>query len=365
MNVCRWLAPFLLLWTAPAFADPPIVDDAARFEAERVRMMSDTDPTSRMLMLLAAREFDDAALFALAGSHPGLVEQLVSSEYQSAVDYIAQLPPGELHRVRAGETIVRTPSSMTPSERSRIDAIVDELGHAPKRFQAVRIGPLDGQVYRFEVTVLARRKRPISQSISLCWPATPERDEESRAMLSRHFGARPSQTGSGQGAAIPLQEPSFEGQTALGESWTLQSGVMLGLEFPTNDVEIDGNVAIDGFHSLRFHASEDTRHFQSVVQTVTVGPGVTVRARAQVQADNLRVEFQQQASTVYLKLQFVDAAGFPIGDPVTDIAQLGTHAWQPLEVQQTAPEQATHLQVELLSGVSGTAWFDGVSIEVR
>jgi hypothetical protein len=362
----RWMWSALVgLWCLTAEAKPPIVDAAAMASAGSISAMADTDPTSRMLMLLAARDFSEPALFALAATHPGLVEQIIDEEYRVAIDYIAQLPPGELYRVRAGETVVRSPSSMTTSERNRVDTIVTAMGYKPKKFQAVRIGPLEGRVYRFEVTVLGKHKRPTAESISLAWPATPERDEQSRGVLSRHFGARPSQQGTGAGASIPLRDASFEGDGSLGQSWTVQRGVVLGLDFPTNDVKIDPSISIDGLRSLRFHASEQTRHFQSAAQQVAVPPGAVVRARAQIKADSLRVEFQQKPGDVYLQLTFLDAGGAPTSAPVRDVARLATYAWEPLELTVTAPPGAVQLRVELMSAVSGTAWFDGVSLEVR
>ena len=360
----RWLLiGAACLWTTAANAAPPVVTEMDRFKAQQVGMMTDVDPTSRMLILLTARDFDDATLFALAASQPGLVEQLVGQPYRSAIDYIAQLPPGELYRVRGGETVVRTPSSMTSSERARINKIVEAMGYKPKRFEAVRIGPLEGRLYRFEVTVRAKRKQRVSESIELCWPSTPERDEDSRSVLSRHFGARPS--AETVGASMTLRNSSFEQTEALASSWTLEHGIMLGRDYPINDIDIDEEVAIDGIRSLRFHASEETRYFQTATQQLAITPGVSLRLRAQVKADNLRIEFQQQPASVYLKLIFLDAAGFQVGTESVALARLETHAWEPLEILATAPENAEKLKVLLLSGVSGTAWFDGISIEVR
>lgn len=352
-----------VLWTPAASAAPPVVTDMDRFKAQQAAMMTDVDPTSRMLILLAARDFDDPSLFALAASHPGLVEQLVEQPYRLAIDYIAQLPPGELYRVRGGETIVRTPSSMTSTERERIDEIVEQMGYKPKRFEAVRIGPLEGRLYRLEITVSGKRKQRVSESIELCWPATPERDEESRANLSRHFGARPSVET--VGASLVLQDSSFERAASLENTWTLEHGIMLARDYPTNDIDIDSEVAIDGIRSLRFHASEETRYFRTATQQLVISPGTAIRLRAQVKAHNLRVEFQQHEASVYLKLIFLDASGFQVGSDVIDRARMGTHAWEPLEVMATAPEGTETLKVMLLSGVSGTAWFDGISIETR
>lgn len=349
------------MWSLSAEAKPPVVDDTARYEAQQVSAMADSDPTSRMLMLLAAQQFSDGALFALAGTHPGLVEQLTDDRYRVAIDYIARLPPGELYRVRAGETVVRTAASMTDSERRRIDAIVEGMGYKAKKFQAVRIGPLEGRVYRFEVTVLGKRKQRTSESIELAWPATPERDERSREALSKHFGARPSQQ---TATTIQLVDGSFENPSAIGQSWALTTGVQLGLDFPTNDVNIDAGVAIDGARSLRFHASEKTRHFRSVAQVVEIPGGTTVRVRTQVRADNLRVEFQQKPDTVYLRVAVLDGYGQQLSETIKP-ARLGSHPWEPLEISTMTDPSAESIYIELLSAVSGTAWFDGVSVEIR
>ena len=104
--------------------------------------------------------------------------------------------------------------------------------------------------------------------------------------------------------------------------------------------------------------------FKEVTQAVGVSEGVRIRARAQVKADNLRVEFQQREDSVYLSLVFVDPAGYPLGRPIRSIARLGTHNWEPLELDAVAPPGAAGVRVGLLSGVSGIAYFDAVMIEI-
>ncbi|MEL6349070.1 MAG: hypothetical protein AAFV53_38555, partial [Myxococcota bacterium] len=174
----RWIQALMVVAMAggPALlqeaqAKPPVVTDADRAEAARIAQMPSADPTSRVRMLLAARELDDSGMFALAEIHPGLVEQLMDDDLRRAVNYIAQLPPPELHRVRQGDTIVRSAKSMTPSERKRVDVMVESVGLKAKKFQALRIGPLEGRVVRVEITALGKRKKIEARSIELAWPS--------------------------------------------------------------------------------------------------------------------------------------------------------------------------------------------------
>ena len=355
----------LLLGGGADARTPPVVDDTARWEAARVAQMSDADPTSRLLILLEGRKLSEAALFALAGTHPGIVEQLVEPQYRDAVDYIAQLPPSELHRARQGATVIRTPSSMTPTERAVVDALIESLGDKPKSFLSLRTGPLEGRVYRVEINLQGKRKQTISRTIELAWAATPTPHEQSRQALSRHFGARPS-AGAGTGAPLPLQQPSFEDPSCLQSgAWYLRQGVLLQPEVPVNDISLDDKTALDGARSLRFHGNSSTRLFNAVAQQVPVQPGMALRARAQVRADNLRVEYQQDASHVYLSATFVDAGGGVLTEPARATARLGTHEWEPLQLDLIAPDGAAYVQIEILSAVSGTAWFDGLSLERR
>ena len=351
-----------LTLAGPALADrPPVVDAAAESEANWLARMPDGDPVSRMRMLLEARDLSDAALFALAATHPGLVEQLTSSTYRTAIDYIASLPPPELHRVRQGETVIRTLRSMTSTEQRIVETLCDINGVKFKKFQAMRVGPLEGRIYRVEMTSTGRKKTTISSEIELAWPGTPERDEESRVTLTRYFNARPSQISN---TVLPLLDGSFEANETLAENWQLREAIVLGPNVPVNDINIDNRSAIDGSHSLRFHADDETRLFQLVTQRITVVEGMTLRARSQIMTDNLRVEFQQRPTDVYLGLSFLDIYGNPVAPPRRDIARLHSHTWELLEVVAPVPPGADLVQIELLSAVSGTAWFDGVTLEL-
>jgi hypothetical protein len=91
---------------------------------------------------------------------------------------------------------------------------------------------------------------------------------------------------------------------------------------------------------------------------------MTLRARSQIMSDNLRVEFQQRPTDVYLGLSFLDIYGNPVAPPQRDIARLHTHTWELLEVVAEVPAGADIVQLELSSAVSGTAWFDGVTLEL-
>lgn len=355
----------LLLWLGlgqPALADrPPVVDAAAEAQAGQISRMSDGDPVSRMLMLLAARDLSDAALFALASTHPGIVEQLTTSTYRPAIDYIASLPPPELHRLRQGETIIRTQDSMNSSEQSIVESLCEAKDIKLKKFQAIRVGPLEGRIYRVELTSAGRKKTTASSEIALAWPSTPERDEGSRVTLTRYFNARPSQI---TNSVLPLLDGSFESDDTLTENWVLREDRLLGPNVPVNDIDIDSRNAIDGMKAIRFHADEKTRLFQIASQRITVIHGMTLRARSQIMSDNLRVEFQQRPTDVYLGLSFLDIYGNPVAPPHRDIARLHTHTWELLEVVAEVPAGADIVQLELSSAVSGTAWFDGVTLEL-
>ena len=358
----------LLCWSAAGMGQTrkvPVIDAIAESQAMAIAYMPDSDPSLRMGQLMAAKDLSDAALFALASSHPGLVEQLVSDEYQHALAYLHAMPAPDVHRLRRGETVIRTSQVLRGNELTKAIELAEQFEFRrfkADKLQATRVGPLDGRVIRVEVTVAKNRKSQLYDSVELAWPSTPERDEQSRSMLSRHFGARPSQNLTGTGSPLPLAEASFEGPDALGYTWGLQDAIILGSTSPVGEVAIDNNEAVDGLRSVRFYADERTRRFQDVYQQLPVAEGVSVRARVLHRAENLEVEFEQKATDVRLYLQFLDAYGAPIGDPTFKAARLSTHTWELLEVNATAPPGTVYLQLGLRSAVSGTSWFDALSL---
>ncbi len=363
------LTAFLLLIAGLARAQdgrPPVVDAAAEARADRVIAIGDTDPVSRLNMVLAALELDEGALFALAGTHPGIVEQVVNPYYRQAVDYIASLPAPELGRIRRGETVIRTQRDMRGEEWDLAVALAESFdfkGFKSKKIGAVRVQPFEARVVRVEVTYNKSKTKTLSGIIELAWPATPERDEQSRNVLTRHFGARPSRDARGLGSTLALKDGSFEAPDTLQNSWAVADGFSLGSPVPRGEVSIDGQVAVDGARSIRFYNNEKTRLFPEVVQRVAVTPGSTIRARAYFKADKLRVEYLQRDDYVFLGLLFLDGAGQPVGQPAKAVGRLGTHPWEMLEVTTEVPAGATAVQVGLSSAVSGTGWFDGVTLE--
>jgi hypothetical protein len=130
------------------------------------------------------------------------------------------------------------------------------------------------------------------------------------------------------------------------------------------EVAIDEGVALDGTRSVRFHATERTRRFPELVQHVPVQPGTPTRVRAQFRADNLRVEYQQREDHVGLSLTWVDSMGNAVSAPQLAQGRLTSHPWELLELTSVAPAGATMARIGLMSAVSGTSWFDGITVAV-
>jgi len=342
---------------------PPVVDAGAEARAAGVAMMSDTDPVGRLNMLLAAKDLDDAALFALAGTHPGIVEQLTTPKYRQAVEYVALLPAGDLNRARRGETVIRTLRELRGLEYTKAVQFTERFGYKEKKLEAMVIGPYEARIYRVEVRSTAKRGGQDTGVVELAWPGTPERDEQSRNTLAKYFGARPSRTGQGAGSLLALRNGSFD-DGALADAWDLMDGTVLGTRAPVGEVVIDDRVALDGSSSLRFFSDEKTRLFPMAVQIVSVQPGTVLRVRTQLKTENVRAEFQQSDQDLFLEVIFMDAGGTPVSGPARAYGRASTHTWELLEVQQQAPMGATLVQVGLLSAMSGTAWFDGVVVEI-
>lgn len=367
----RLLAAAALLAAAPvakaAAGRAPVVDAAARAAASRVAGMPDTDPVARLNMVLEAAKLDEAALFVLANSHPSIVEHLTDPHIKATVDYIRALPATKLHELRRGETVIRDFENLRADEKKKALALAGRMNfpkYKERKLRSIRLGPLEARIFRVEVTYQHRQTKLLTEDIELCWPSTPEREESTRDRLAKHFGARPSRASGTPGTPLPLEDGSFERDDTLGGIWDLGEGVMFGTELPVAEVAIDESVALDGVRSVRFHATEKTRRFPEVVQHVPVQPGTPTRVRAQFRADNLRVEFQQREDQVGLSLTWVDSMGNAVAPPRFAQGRLTSHPWELLELESVAPQGATLARVGLMSAVSGTAWFDGVTVTV-
>jgi hypothetical protein len=53
-----------------------------------------------------------------------------------------------------------------------------------------------------------------------------------------------------------------------------------------------------------------------------------------------------------------------VGPARRAVARLETYPWTRLSIEETAPQNAEFVRIAVFSGVSGTAWFDAVEIEV-
>jgi hypothetical protein len=341
----------------------PVANQMERARAERVVSMPDVAPSDRINQLLAARDFNDAELFALAATHPVIVEHFTPGDLALGANYLFSLPGAELHKMRTGGTLIRPIRKLSSKEKFALRPASKEMGVPHEKLTGVKIGPKDGRNYIVELTYQIKRKKTATFDIELVPPPTPERDETARSRLTKHFGARPSRAGRGVGSSILIKDNSFESEYSLSDGWRLEQGRMLGAPTPTQEVMLDERIAIDGLRSLRFYATERTRVFQKVVQEVKVQPGLMARFRVQHKAENVRVEFQQYRSDYKVQLTYL-SNGVPIGAPLIAKGRLGTHVWELLEISERVPANATEARIELVCSLSGTAWFDGLVFEV-
>jgi len=346
--------------SAFAVSFPTEVEQA---RADRVVSMSDVAPSDRINQLLAAREFNDAELFALAATHPVLVQHFIPGDLRLALNYLFSLTGAELHKMRTGGTLIRPLRMLSQREKAALQSLSDAFGVDHEKLRGVKIGPQDGRTYSLEVSYQIKRKKTATYEVQLVPPATPKREEAARDALTRHFGARPSRVGHGVGSAISIRDSSFENPYSLADGWRLERGRVLGAVSPVQEVMLDERTAIDGNNSVRFYATERTRVFQNVVQEVAVQPGVLTRLRVQHKTDNVRVEFQQSRADFKVQITFLNA-GMPVANPVVAQGRLGSHAWELLAIEHLTPANATEARIELMCSLSGTAWFDGLVYEV-
>jgi hypothetical protein len=343
----------------------PILNESTLEQARGILALDDdSEPTGRLLIGIAAieKELNEDQLFAMATTHPNIVEMIRDPLFRSALDYIISIPATQRNQLRRGETILRTPEDMDKNEKKAASLMTEKLGMSPKGLKAVRIGAFDATTVSLEVTVKERRKGQVQKYIKLAWPSTLVENEESRNMLTKSFGARPSAPTAGWHSNLPLQSGSFESSNALMQEWGVQTRVFLGAESPIGTVEIDSNQALDGKRSIRFYNTEKTRGFPSVSQWVAIDRQGPLEAQLFIKAEKLRPELQQSEEGVYMQLQFFDYDGNPIGDPYRRNARLGSYEWQLLNLKAEAPHSAASMQIELISSVSGTSWMDALNV---
>jgi hypothetical protein len=335
--------------------------EAAR--AQRVTAMPDETPSDRINQLLAARDFNEAELFALAGNHPGIVEHLIPGDLRLATEYLFSLDGAELHRIRNGGTLIRSVRNLSHKEKKSAEILAVHFGVDFDKLRGVKLGPKDGRIYILELTFQIKKKKTATYEMEMVWPTTPAREEQSRGLLTKHFGARPSRVGRGAGSTVPVQDSSFESPYSLADGWRLGQGRVLGAPVPLQEVMLDERTAIDGKRSARFYATERTRVFQNIVQEVPVQPGSKTRLRIQHKTENIRIEYQQRRSDFKVQITYL-SNGYPIGSPISTAARQGTHPWELLEIESVVPPSANEARIELICSLSGTAWFDGIVYEI-
>ncbi len=351
---------FLLLPSAAmAVATAPVPTEQDRAKALAVARMNDSSPTDRVVKLMKAAELERAALFVLAGYDPILVEQLVDEQTRVVVEYITDLPATELADLRAGNTVVRRAEGWGKLEWQHLIelATMAEIPKA-KKLESVRIGVITGSNMRFELFGV---KGDIEIIFAIA--PTPVREERAREMLTKHFGARPAQITRGPGTRLPLQDSSFEKEASIGGVWELTPCVTKGGTIPEAQIALDTTERHDGRSSVRFHSDVNTRYWPQLEQKVTIAPGTSLVLRGHVKGHYLRRE-RDQERVFRLALEFEDIAGNPVGEPVEATLQTGDMDWRQFVVKATAPMEADYVKVVLASSVSGTAWFDGLSLEI-
>lgn len=343
---------------AHATANAPVPTAADEMAAKQVARMPSDSPPARMVQLLEAMDLGRAALFSLAGLEPLLVEQLVDSKKRAVLQYVSELPATELSELRAGQTVVRSQASWSSLEEEALVEVARTYEiKKPKKLERIRIGNMSGRSMRFE---LVGKKGEVSTEFADA--PTPEREEWAMDRLTAHFGARPPGITSGPGRRLPLEDGSFEEQSSLGTTWELQTAVRRGSGMPQAEVNLDHREVLDGTSSLRFYSDDSTRSWQQVVQRIPVAPGTPLVLRGHVRKHHVVLE-RDQERRFHVALRFFDASGAPVGQPERTRIDQGDMDWQEVVVRAHAPPEATAVEVVVACTLSGTAWFDGFTLE--
>ncbi|MBN1336217.1 MAG: hypothetical protein JXB39_09675 [Deltaproteobacteria bacterium] len=355
----RWI-PLMLAWTIPlaAIADPPPpTTDDDRVAAETIARMEDDSPQDRLVRMLQARDLSEGALFLLAGADPVLVDEVLDEKIAAVLAWVAVLPATRMSDLRAGQTVVRNAETWSDLERQRLEAIADLYGLKARSLTAVRIGTVGGATLRFEMI-----GRKDSREVTLAIPPAPTREERARDRLATRFHARPAEITSGPGTRVPLEDASFEDRD-LARHWQIATLVEKGNPLPAAEVTMDPDVAMDGRASLRFHADARTRSWPQVSQVVTIAPGTSLVLRGHIRTRFVRKE-RDQERIFQFALVWLDISGAPVGRPVEAEVPTGDMDWREFVVRGVAPADTAYVQVAMACTMSGTAWFDGLQLEI-
>ncbi len=456
-----------------AQAIPFINDEALNSASSVLGAEDDSEPFGRILMAMAAVEknLDENALFAMAGSHPNLVEMVLDKKMRTAIDYIITLPAKERHGIRKGETILRTVKQMGEKEKERALKLAKTMNLDEKGLSAIRIGSFN----RLSITVQVHTvtgcwftREETKKELNMAWPGTPARNKKSREFLTKKFNARPTVPAEGSRSQITVRAPSFESPTAMTEEW----GTKTNDSPPVGTMEIDYEESIDGTRSLRFYSEAKTRSYPRLMQWLAVKEGQELVATFYTKTRKLRMdqivtpdsysdsnaaaekevektEEAEEEGTLYhaidktdgewngvvynwdkttrtisftspsgdlqvleqngeagqhligmmewkpgskdqpkdvatpapavtadpftpvsskkvgLFFQFYDSDQHPIGSSYSKTPRTGTHKWEQHILNLEVPRGATALQATFKSEMSGTIWFDALTITVK
>jgi len=361
VRLAALLASILVLFppAAHATATAPVPSAQDRGAAESIARMADASPQDRVAKLLKAAELERAALFALAGVDPLLVQQVVDPLPRAALAYLAALPATELADLRSGNTVVRHAAGWSKLETERLEqiAVIGEL-KKPKAIETVRIGGIAGSNMRLE---LIGKKGSIEVEFAIS--PTPVREDRAREALTKHFGARPAEVTRGPKTRLPLEDSSFEDPASLGTVWVLTPAVTRSGTIPAAQVSLDTAEKLDGRSSVRFNSDINTRYWEQLSPRVSIAPGTSLVLRGHVKARYLRRE-RDQERMFRLAMIFEDIGGNPVGAPVEAPLETGDMEWRQFVVNAEAPPEADYVKILLACTVSGTAWFDGLSLEI-
>lgn len=358
MLAAALLALCLAITPGHATANAPVPTEADRAAAERVARMGADSPPERLVQQLDALKLSEGGLFVLGGLEPVLVEQVINPKSRQVLEYVATLPGTTQSELRSGETVVRTTAIWSKRERAYLEDIADTWGlKKHKKLKYMRIGNLSGRSMRFELV-----GKKDEMSIELALGDLPVRQEKALKKLTAHFGAQPPPITSGPGSRLPLVDGSFEKDTSLSTTWRVEKAIELGGPLPAAEVSLDRNEVLDGSASLRINSDASTRHWDMVTQVVPVPGGTPVILRGNVKARRV-VRERDQDRRFFMGLQFLDGAGSVVGENILPIDS-GDMDWRDYALHARAPDGATAARLVLVCTMSGTVWFDGLTLEV-
>jgi hypothetical protein len=175
-----------------------------------------------------------------------------------------------------------------------------------------------------------------------------------------------------RGDAPLLANGGFDAAASKAEpipGWTLQIGARNGGTSPLSVAELDRKEKHGGKASLHLAGGAQVLAYQSVTQDVEARPGGSYELSAFTRTKNVRHEQNAlgipQFDNSYLGLFLYDGLGEVVGRQLAPLERPSTDGWKPLRVALQAPQTTRRATVILFLSVSGDAWFDDLSLEIR